>query len=83
MGTISVVKIKRKTKAVKKPITKYLVEVVEHDSWSGPSKIETLEFTSKTKADKYVNGINGQNTDRVVPDYYVTASIVKTYTIMK
>ena len=68
-----------KTKKANKIITKYLVDVEEHDSWSGPKVIETVEFTSKTKADKYVDGINGRNTDATVPDYYVTARIVKTY----
>jgi len=62
-----------------KTITKYLVDVEEHDSWSGPKILETIEFTSKAKADKYVSKVNGRNTDASVPDYYVTARIVKTY----
>lgn len=63
------------------PTTKYLVEVVEHDSWSGPKIDETIEFTDKNEADKFVNSINSKNTLPYVPEYYLTASIVKTWTV--
>jgi hypothetical protein len=62
-----------------KRVTVYLVDVVEHDSWSGPALLHTKEFTSKLLADKYVHSYNSQNTKKVVPDYYISAEIVKTY----
>ncbi len=68
-----------KKTATTKTVTKYLVEETEHDSWSGPKVIDTIEFTSKAKAEAYVNKVNGKNTAKQVPEYYVTADIVKVY----
>ncbi len=73
--------MKTKTKKAPKKITKYLVDLVEHDSWSGPKTIETKEFTDKSKADAYIAEIHSHNTAPSAPEYYLTAELVKTYEV--
>ena len=73
--------MKKKSTTKIKKVTKYIVEETEHDSWSGPKVIDTIEFTSKTKAENYVNKVNGRNTAKEVPEYYITADITKVYEV--
>lgn len=69
----------RKIKPIE-PIKRILIEIVEHDSWSGPSVIETLEADSLDEAKDFCDDYNKKScrplkAGESVPDYYVTAEI--------
>lgn len=55
----------------------YEVQVIERDSWSGPSLLNTAVFDGNSeglkKAKEYQNNINKQNTSPTAPEYYVMA----------
>jgi hypothetical protein len=59
-----------------------LAEEWERDSWSGPNKLQTKEFTgpkAKEKAEAWCKKINSKNTAPSAPEYYIEAHIVKEY----
>ncbi len=54
---------------------KHVVEVWEHDSWSGISLSYKKTYRHRRSAVRYRNQINGRNTAKVVPDSYSTANL--------
>jgi hypothetical protein len=63
----------------KKKVTVILVDVVEHDRWSGPDTLETKEFTSEKRAEAFMRKINSKNTAPSAPEYYVEAHVSRRY----
>lgn len=51
----------------------HLVIITEHDRFSGPEVLEKKLFASKEEAVTFCNKYNSKNTEKIVPDYYVTA----------
>ena len=54
-----------------------IVEIVEHDRWSGPVLLEKRVFPTRKRAERWANSYNKKScpaTDEV-PDYYVAAHV--------
>lgn len=54
--------------------TKYLVEIVEMDDFSGPFILEQELFDSKEDAEQFCKKYNSKNIAIPTPDYYTVAN---------
>lgn len=54
---------------------KFIVEVWEHDRWSGVNLSHCKKYTRRSSAIRGRDRINAKNTAKVVPEVYLTAKL--------
>ena len=53
---------------------KYAVELWEYESGWGSRHDDTVLFDTEEEARKYVEEFNSKNTEKIVPDWYMSAT---------
>jgi hypothetical protein len=56
-------------------VSKHIVQVWEHDRWSGVKLAWTKKYKHRRSAIRYRNQINGENTLPQVPETYYKANL--------